>query len=61
VSNYSKRFQETKYLGDKARRLQELSNNKIVVHLGCTDWPNQIEQIHKKNLLHLKLMESSKK
>jgi len=61
MSSYAKRFSTTKYLGDKTKCLEQLAANKTIIHLGCTDWPNQIEQISKGNLLHVKLLSSSKK
>jgi hypothetical protein len=61
MSSYAKKFSKSKFLGDKTRYLQSISNGKIVVHLGCTDWPNQIEQISKQNLLHIKVLEVAKK
>jgi hypothetical protein len=33
----------------------------VIVHLGCTDWPNQIEQIQSKNLLHIKILNVAKR
>jgi len=56
MSSYAKRFSRSNYLGDKSKLLETLSSGKVVVHLGCTDWPNQVEQISKQNLLHIKLL-----
>ena len=61
MSSYAKRFSKAEFLGDKTKHLVSISSNKIVVHLGCTDWPNQIEQISKQNLLHIKLLDAAKK
>lgn len=61
MSSYAKRFSRSKYLGDKTRYLSTLSSGKVVVHLGCTDWPNQIEQIQKQNLLHIKILNVAKR
>ena len=60
MSSYAKRFGKSKYLGDKTKYLENLSSGKAIAHLGCTDWPNQIEQISKRNLLHIKIMEVAK-
>ena len=60
MSSYAKKFGKTKFLGDKAIHLRSLSAGKVVAHLGCTDWPNQIEQISKQNLLHIKILEVAK-
>ena len=60
MTNYTKRFSKSKYLGDKTKYLEALSSSKVVAHLGCTDWPNQIEQISKQNLLHMKIMNVAK-
>ncbi len=57
LSSYGKKFRKSKYLGDKTRVLKKISNQKNVVHLGCTDWPNQIEQILKNNLLHTRVLD----
>lgn len=57
MSSYAKKFGKSKFLGDKTKHIQSLSSGKIVVHLGCTDWPNQIEQISKQNLLHIKVLD----
>ncbi len=59
MSSYAKRFSKAKYYGDKTKYLEEISARKVIVHLGCTDWPNQIEQIAKRNLLHVKIMNSA--
>ena len=60
MSSYTKRFSKSKYIGDKSIKLEALSTSKVVVHLGCTDWPNQIEQITKNNLLHIQIMAVAK-
>jgi hypothetical protein len=60
MSSYAKKFSKSKYLGDKTKHLQGLSNGKVIAHLGCTDWPNQIEQISKNNLLHIKVLDVAK-
>jgi hypothetical protein len=57
MSSYAKKFGKSKFLGDKTKHIQSLSSGKIIVHLGCTDWPNQIEQISKQNLLHIKVLD----
>lgn len=56
MSNYTKKFSKSKFLGDKSEYLETLAAGKVVIHLGCTDWPNQIEQILKRSLLHIKLL-----
>jgi hypothetical protein len=61
MSSYVKKFGKSKFLGDKTKHLQAISSGKIVAHIGCTDWPNQIEQIKKKNLLHIKVLDVAKK
>jgi hypothetical protein len=61
MSSYTKRFSKSEFLGDKTKHLLSISSNKVVCHLGCTDWPNQIEQISKKNLLHIKVLGVAKK
>lgn len=60
MSSYLKRFSKSEFLGDKTKHLEKLSLGKIVIHLGCTDWPNQIEQITKRNLLHIKVLDVAK-
>lgn len=57
MSGYAKKFGKTKFLGDKIIHLRSLSAGKVVAHLGCTDWPNQSEQIFKQNLLHTKILD----
>lgn len=54
-SNYAKRFPKRRFLGNRDLMLIEASRNARVVHLGCTDWPNQVEQMLNNNLLHSKL------
>jgi hypothetical protein len=61
MDGYGKRFCKSEFLGDKTKHLLSVSSNKVVVHLGCTDWPNQIEQISKQNLLHIKILNATKK
>ena len=60
MSSYAKKFGKTKFLGDKTFYLKSLSVGKVVAHLGCTDWPNQIEQISKQNLLHSEILLAAK-
>ena len=60
MSSYAKKFGKSKFLGDKTNYLKTLSAGKVVAHLGCTDWPNQIEQISKQNLLHTKILDVAK-
>jgi hypothetical protein len=57
MSSYAKKFGKSKFLGDKTKYIQSLASGKIIVHIGCTDWPNQIEQISKQNLLHIKVLD----
>lgn len=61
MSSYAKSFSKSKFLGDKTKHLVSISSNKNVIHFGCTDWPNQIEQITNQNLLHIKLLAVAKK
>jgi hypothetical protein len=61
MGSYAKKFGNTEFLGDKTRFLQSLSTGKVIAHLGCTDWPNQIEQISNTNLLHIKILEVAKR
>ena len=61
MSSYIKRFSKSEFFGDKTKHVLSISSNKVVGHLGCTDWPNQIEQISKKNLLHIKVLGVAKK
>jgi hypothetical protein len=60
MSSYAKKFSRSKYLGDKTKYLSTLSSGKVIVHIGCTDWPNQIEQIQKHNLLHIAILKVAK-
>jgi hypothetical protein len=60
MSSYAKRFIKSDYLGDKTKHLEAISTGKVVAHLGCTDWPNQAEQISNNNLLHVKIMSVAK-
>jgi hypothetical protein len=60
MSSYAKKFGKSKYLGDKTKHLQAVSYGKVIAHLGCTDWPNQIEQISNGNLLHIKVLDVAK-
>jgi hypothetical protein len=57
MTNYTKRFSKSKFFDDKSKYLLAISLGKRIVHLGCTDWPNQIEQIANENLLHTKLLD----
>ena len=57
MASYSKSFPKSKLLGNRDKYLLTLVKNKRVVHIGCTDWPNQIEQIQNGSLLHSKLRE----
>lgn len=59
MTTYSKKFPKSKLLGNRDDYLLSIVKGKKVVHFGCTDWPNQIEQIKNGSLLHLKLREDS--
>ena len=61
MSSYAKRFSKSKHLGDKTKYLEAISAGKVVIHLGCTDWPNQVEQISNHNLLHVKILNVAKR
>lgn len=60
MSNYFKRFPRRNFLGDREKFLIRAAKDKVVVHIGCTDWPNQIAQIRRGKLLHTLLIEGSK-
>jgi hypothetical protein len=61
MSSYAKRFSKSKNFGDKTKYLEAISAGKVVIHFGCTDWPNQIEQISNHNLLHVKILNVAKR
>jgi 2-polyprenyl-3-methyl-5-hydroxy-6-metoxy-1,4-benzoquinol methylase len=44
-----------RFMGNRDKFLLAESANKRVVHVGCTDWPFQKEQIKKNNFLHFAL------
>jgi 2-polyprenyl-3-methyl-5-hydroxy-6-metoxy-1,4-benzoquinol methylase len=59
--NYMKRFESTRiFVGERDRFLTEKSKNKHIVHIGCTDWPDQVSQMQKGNFLHSKLVKVTK-
>lgn len=60
MSTSLKKFGKSKWMGYRDQHLVELCRNKKIVHFGCTDWPYQFEQIQKGNLLHSKLIETTK-
>jgi hypothetical protein len=57
VKNYKKKFDSTSiFVGERDKFLSHISRDRSVVHIGCTDWPDQISQIQKGNFLHIKLL-----
>jgi hypothetical protein len=55
LKGYSKKFPKTVNLGFRDEAIINLCRNKKVVHIGCTDWPNQEELMSNETLLHQKL------
>jgi hypothetical protein len=59
--NYKKRFEsKTIFVGERDKFLTDKSKNMRIVHIGCTDWPDQISQMQRGNFLHSKLMKVAK-
>ena len=56
MSNYAKSFPRRKFLGNRDKFLIEESRELKTIHFGCTDWPNQENQIQNGQLLHIKLL-----
>jgi hypothetical protein len=55
-----KSFTNSSSFGERDKYLLKKSANSLVIHMGCTDWPNQIEQISSGSLLHSKITANSK-
>ena len=58
IKGYSKKFTKTIHLGFRDEALVKLCRDKKVVHIGCTDWPNQEQLMSLGTLLHQKLFKS---
>ena len=59
MTSYMKRFPKSSYQGNRDNFLIKTSRSKRVVHIGCTDWPNQLNQIKNDVLLHDKLIKEA--
>jgi hypothetical protein len=57
VGGYSKNFSKTRNLGFRDTVITNLCRGKKLVHIGCTDWPNQKQLMSLGTLLHQKLFQ----
>jgi len=59
MSNYAKSFPRRNLLGNRDKFLIKESVGLKTIHFGCTDWPNQENQIQNRQLLHIKLLKET--